>query len=141
MNTTLTSLSIAEAAVLIQSRELSPVELTEAHLEAIAARDDELRAFITVTAALAREQAEKAEREITAGNYRGPIHGIPIAVKDNIESAGTRTTAGSIFLDEFVPNANAAALQRLEDAGAVMLGKTNMHEWAISVTTNNPFYG
>lgn len=141
MTLNLQTLTIAQAAPLIASRQLSPVELTEAHLAAIAAEDDNLRSFITVTADLARQQARQAEQEIMAGHYRGVLHGIPLAQKDNIESAGIRTTCGSIMLDGHIPTENAFALQKLEDAGAILLGKTNTHEWTISVTTDNPFYG
>ncbi len=140
-NTRLTSLSIARAAQLIQSRELSPIELTEAHLAAIAEKDGELKSYITVTADLARQQAQRAEREISAGHYRGALHGIPLAHKDCFESAGIRTTNGSILLDTYVPTQNAIPLQKLDEAGAILLGKHNMHEWAMSVTTNNAFYG
>lgn len=141
MSTPLTDLTIAEAATLIHSRTISPVELTEVHLAAIAAEDEELHSYITVTADLARQQAAQAEREIAAGQYRGGLHGIPLAHKDCFESAGIRTTNGSLVLAGYIPTQNAHALQKLEDAGAILLGKLNMHEWAMSVTTNNPFYG
>lgn len=141
MSTALTDLTIAEAATLIHARTISPVELTEVHLAAIAAEDEELHSYITVTADLARQQAAQAEREIAAGQYRGGLHGIPLAHKDCFESAGIRTTNGSLVLAGHIPTQNAHALQKLEDAGAILLGKLNMHEWAMSVTTNNPFYG
>lgn len=128
----LTALTITEAAALLKSRQLSPVELTEAHLAAIAAKDDELSSYITITADLARHQAKQAEQEIMAGTYRGPLHGIPLAHKDCIDSAGVRTTGGSILFKERIPTNNAVALQKLEKSGAILLGKLNMHEWAIS---------
>jgi aspartyl-tRNA(Asn)/glutamyl-tRNA(Gln) amidotransferase subunit A len=137
----LTTLTIAEAAILMQTRQLSPVELVEAHLAAIEAQDETLKSFITVTTDLARQQAQQAEQEIRAGNYRGPLHGIPLAHKDCFDSAGIPTTGGSILFKNHVPTRNAVALQKLEEAGAILLGKLNMHEWAMSVTTNNAYYG
>jgi aspartyl-tRNA(Asn)/glutamyl-tRNA(Gln) amidotransferase subunit A len=137
----LTTLSITQAAALIKSRDVSPVELVEAHLTAIVERDGDLHSYITVTAELARQQAAQAEREIMAGNYHGVLHGIPLAHKDCFESAGIRTTGGTILMDNYVPTHNAAALQKLEAAGAVLLGKLNLHELMMSITTNNPFYG
>lgn len=141
MSLNLQTLTIAQAADLIKSRQLSPVELVEAHLARIEAEDGVLKSYITVTAELARIQAKRAETHIMAGNYKGPLHGIPLAHKDCVESAGIRTTNGSILLDDYIPTHNAVALQKLEEAGAILLGKLNMHEWAMSVTTNNAFYG
>jgi aspartyl-tRNA(Asn)/glutamyl-tRNA(Gln) amidotransferase subunit A len=136
-----TDLSIAEAAALIQRRALSPVELAEAHLERIAALDPALHAFITLTADEALAEAHIAEVEIGRGASRGPLHGIPLALKDLYETRGVRTTAGSSFLAEHIPYANAAAVEKLTAAGAVLLGKLNMHEWALGLTNDNPHYG
>jgi aspartyl-tRNA(Asn)/glutamyl-tRNA(Gln) amidotransferase subunit A len=106
-----------------------------------------LNAFITTSAAHARAQAKKAEAELSVRRRRktaadrGPLHGIPISLKDNIHTAGIRTTAGSAVLRDFVPAENAPVVTRLLQAGAVILGKTNMHEFAYGVTTNNPHFG
>ncbi len=134
-------LTIARMAPLIRKKQISPVELTEFFLERIHRFQPKLNAFITVTANLARKQARQAEREILRGKYRGPLHGIPISLKDLFYTAGIRTTAGSKILRNFVPLENAVVVDRLYEAGAVLLGKTNLHEFAYGVTTNNPHYG
>jgi aspartyl-tRNA(Asn)/glutamyl-tRNA(Gln) amidotransferase subunit A len=125
----LIALSLSEAAELVRSREVSPVELTRACLEQIERLNPNLNAFITVTANLALEQAAVAEREIAVGKYRGPMHGIPVALKDLIDTAGVRTTAGSNLFRERVPSQDAEVVRRLKEAGAVLLGKTNLHEF------------
>ena len=122
--------SIAEAAALIERREISPVELTRATLERIEALDASLHAFITVSADFALERARLAEREIAAGHYRGPLHGIPFAAKDLFDTAGIRTTCGSKILRDRVPAKDATAIARLHDAGAVLVGKLVMTEFA-----------
>ncbi|GIV95715.1 MAG: amidase [Herpetosiphonaceae bacterium] len=137
----LTALSITEAARLIEQRQLSPVELTRAHLERIEQIDPAINSFITVAAEAALQQAQAAEVEIGRGQYRGPLHGIPIGLKDIFETQGLRTTAGSKFLADSIPSEDAAVVKRLKQQGAIILGKQNMHEWAMSVTTNNPHYG
>ena len=137
----LTSLTLAEAADLIAARKLSPVELTEAHLSRIEALDPKLTAFITVTPELALRQAREAERAIGRGEYRGPLHGAPLALKDLFDTQGVRTTAGGKFFAERLPEADSIVWQRLSAAGAILLGKLNMHEWALGVTTINPHYG
>jgi len=134
-------LTIARIAPLIRRKQISPVELTECFLERIKRLQPKLNAFITVTADLARKQARQAEREILRGRYRGPLQGIPLSLKDLFYTAGTRTTAGSKILRNFVPGENAVVVERLFDAGAVLLGKTNLHEFAYGVTNNNPHYG
>lgn len=136
----ITRMAIEQLAPLLQQRKLSPVELTEAFLAHIAQLNPKLNAYITVTAELARAQARAAEAEIRK-RYRGPLHGIPIALKDNIYTKGIRTTAGSKVLADFVPEEDATVFARLRAAGAILLGKTNMHEFAYGVTTENPFYG
>ena len=135
------SLTIASAGRLLRTRVLSPVELTEACLARIARLDPALRAFITVTADLARRQARAAERELARGRRRGPLHGIPITLKDLYWTKGIRTTAGSRVLADFVPDTDAVATARLAEAGAVLLGKTNLHEFAAGVTNDNPHWG
>ncbi|HYF63635.1 MAG TPA: amidase [Herpetosiphonaceae bacterium] len=137
----LTNLDLSAAAGLIKQRAISPVELTQAHLERIERIDPLINSFITVTAEPALDQARAAEEAIAYGGYRGPLHGIPIALKDLFETAGVRTTAGSAFLRDHIPDRDSAAVERLNAAGAVSLGKLNMHEWAMSVTNLNPHYG
>jgi len=134
-------LTIAGIAPLIRKKQISPVELTEFSLERIHRLQPKLNAFITVTPELAQKQARQAEREILRGKYRGPLHGIPISLKDLFYTAGIRTTAGSKILRNFVPRENAVVVDRLLEAGAVLLGKTNLHEFAYGVTSNNPHYG
>ncbi|WP_207792079.1 amidase [Siccirubricoccus phaeus] len=123
-------LTIAEAAELIAARKLSPVELTEAFLARIEALDPQLNAYLTVTADLALKQARAAEAEIAAGRYRGPLHGIPYAVKDIYCTAGIRTTGHSRSAQDFVPKEDAATVAKLAEAGAVLLGKLATHEFA-----------
>ena len=122
--------SIAEVAALIERRDISPVELTRATLARIEALDASLRAFITVSAESALREARLAEEEIAAGNYRGPLHGIPFGAKDLIDTAGIRTTCGSKILRDRVPAENATAIERLQEAGAVLVGKLTMTEFA-----------
>lgn len=123
-------LSIGEAARLLKGRELSPVELVRAHLERIEALDRKLHAFITVTADKALSEARAAEREIAAGHYRGPLHGIPIAHKDIVWTRGVRTTAHSALLKDWMPPESATVADRLCEAGAITLGKASLHEFA-----------
>ena len=137
----LQALTIAEAARRIEARELSPVELTRAHLDRIDRLDPDLNTFVTLTREQALEDAARAEADLAAGRHRGPLHGIPVAVKDNLATAGVRTTAGSKHLSDWVPDEDATVVARLRQAGAVILGKTNMHEWAAGCTTINPHYG
>ena len=139
--------SIEEVGKLFRKRKLSPVELTRLLLSRIELLNPKLNGFITVTAELALAQAKKAESELFAPRGRkgyrdrGPLHGIPISLKDNIYTKGVRTTAGSKILKDFIPDEDAAVVALLKEAGAVILGKTNMHEFAYGVTTNNPHYG
>lgn len=120
----LTGLTVTRAARLLRARKISAVELTRAALERIQALDGTLKAFITVTADLALAQARRADREIAKGTYRGPLHGIPLSLKDIYSTKGIRTTAGSRILADFVPDTDATATARLAEAGAVLLGKT-----------------
>lgn len=131
----------AEAAAQLRHRNLSPVELTRRALSRIEKLNPRLNAFITVTAEQALRDAESAEREMRRGKYRGLLHGIPITLKDNIWTKGVRTTAGAKFLGDFVPPTDARVAKKLCDAGAVLLGKTNLHEFAYGITTENPHYG
>jgi aspartyl-tRNA(Asn)/glutamyl-tRNA(Gln) amidotransferase subunit A len=123
-------ITISEASRLIQARKLSPVELTRAYLDRIEAVDAQLHAYITLTADLALEQARKAEAEIAAGNWRGPLHGIPIALKDIYCTAGIRTTAHSKTRADYVPDFDATTVTKLYEHGAVLLGKLATHEFA-----------
>ncbi|MCJ7609620.1 amidase family protein, partial [Candidatus Bathyarchaeota archaeon] len=137
----ISGLTITEASRLIGKRALSPLELTRAALARIRRMDATLRAFITVTDDLALRQAERAEREVMRGEYKGPLHGIPICLKDLYFTRGERTTAGSRILKDFVPDYDSTVASRLYQAGAVLLGKTNLDEFALGCTTNNPHYG
>ena len=146
-DTDLAFASIEEVGKLFRNRKLSPVELTRLLLARIEHINPKLNAYITVTAELALAQASKAEAELFAPRGRkgrrdrGPLHGVPISLKDNIHTAGVRTTAGSKILGEFIPKKDAVVVAQLKDAGVVLLGKTNMHEFAYGVTSNNPHYG
>ena len=133
--------TISETARLIESGRLSPVELTQAHLDRIDATDSALNSFITLLADRALEQATAAEREIAGGDYRGPLHGIPIGLKDLYYTKDIRTTVGSRILREFTPDYDAAVVERFDAAGAVLLGKLQMHEFALGATSVNPHDG
>ena len=122
--------TIAELSELIRTRKVSPVELTDALLARIAALDGQLCAFITVTADLARAQAKAAEAEIAAGRWRGPLHGIPVALKDIYNTKGILTSGGSRVAMDNIPAADATTVRKLYDAGAILLGKTMTHEFA-----------
>jgi aspartyl-tRNA(Asn)/glutamyl-tRNA(Gln) amidotransferase subunit A len=139
--------SIEEVARLYRKRKASPVEVTKLMLARIEQLNPKINAYITVTAELALAQAKKAEAELFASRGRkghrdrGPLHGIPISLKDNIYTKGIRTTAGSKILKDFIPQVDASAWAQLREAGAILVGKTNLHEFAYGVTTDNPHYG
>ena len=133
--------TISDLAPPLRRKEISPVELTRLYLERTKRLNPLLNAYITLTEEQALADAARAEREIHQGQYRGPLHGVPFSIKDNLATRGIRTTAGSKILTDWVPDFDATAVQRLKDAGAILLGKTNMHEWALGGTTINPFYG
>jgi aspartyl-tRNA(Asn)/glutamyl-tRNA(Gln) amidotransferase subunit A len=133
-------LGLREAGQKLRERRLSPVELTEAFLTRIRRLNPILHAYVTVTAERARAEARQAETEITAGRYRGPLHGIPVALKDVIATRGIRTTACSRRLQDFVPMADATVVRRLSEAGAVLLGKLTTFEFATGgPSTDLPF--
>jgi aspartyl-tRNA(Asn)/glutamyl-tRNA(Gln) amidotransferase subunit A len=134
-------MTIREAGEALRSHRLSSLELTNAAIARIERSATRLNAFITVTAERAREQAWQADGELEAGRDRGPLHGIPIAVKDLFLTRGVRTTAGSKVYENFIPDRDAAVVEKLEAAGAVMLGKLNMHELAYGITSANPHFG
>jgi len=137
----LTGLTITEAARAFRTRELSPVELTRACLRRIEALDGKLNAFVTVLPERALAEAQQAEDRLAAGRARGPLDGIPFALKDLFETAGIRTTAGAKILADYVPQRDAACVRRLNEAGVVLLGKLNMHEWAYGATTAVSHFG
>jgi aspartyl-tRNA(Asn)/glutamyl-tRNA(Gln) amidotransferase subunit A len=122
--------TITELAPRLKRKEISPVELMRACLDRIEKLNPALNAFITVTAEAAMAEARVAEIEIALGQWRGPLHGIPVALKDVIDTAGTRTTAASAILEHWVPTEDAEVVQRLRQAGAVIVGKNNLHEFA-----------
>ncbi|MFZ0637252.1 MAG: amidase [Candidatus Acidiferrales bacterium] len=137
----LLSLEIRDVARLLRARKISPVELLDAVLARIEGVNPKLNAFITVAWEEAHAEARKAESEILRGRYRGALHGVPIPVKDNFETKGMRTTAGSKILADYVPREDADVVQALRRAGAVVVGKTNLHEFAYGITSENPHYG
>ena len=130
MSEELCFLTVAEASGLIKARKLSPVELTEAYLTRIEALEPQLNAFITVTGELARTQARAAERDIVRRKYRGPMHGIPMALKDIFDTRGILTSGHSRVCIDRIPTADATVTRRLYEAGAILLGKTATHEFA-----------
>jgi aspartyl-tRNA(Asn)/glutamyl-tRNA(Gln) amidotransferase subunit A len=134
-------MTIVEAGRRLRAHEVSAVELLDECLGRIAALNPALCAFITVTEEGAREAARQADRELARGLDRGPLHGIPVAAKDVFLTRGVRTTAGSRLLADYVPDHDAAAVERLGEAGAVLVGKTNMHELAYGITSANPHFG
>ena len=137
----LAKLSIGDVADLIRKKQVSPVELTAACLARIDRANPTLNAFITVTAELAQKQAREAEAEIILGKWRGPLHGVPIALKDLFDTAGVRTTGGSGVFKDRIPKEDAEVVRRLKNAGAVILGKTNMHEFAYGGTSVVSYFG
>jgi aspartyl-tRNA(Asn)/glutamyl-tRNA(Gln) amidotransferase subunit A len=137
----LTHLSIIEVATLQRRKAVSAVELTQACLARIERLNPRLNAFITVTKEEALRQAREAEKEIGRGNWRGPLHGVPIALKDLFDTAGIRTTAASGVFKDRVPQADAEVVRRLKMAGAVTLGKLNLHEFAYGGTSVTSYFG
>ena len=134
-------LTLAELVPLLRRREVSPVELTEMFLSRIARHDGTLRSYITVTADRARADAKIAEAALASGNDLGPLHGIPIALKDLCDTAGIRTTSGSKIRADHVPQRSCAVATRLAQAGTILLGKTNLVEFAFGPYGQNPHYG
>jgi aspartyl-tRNA(Asn)/glutamyl-tRNA(Gln) amidotransferase subunit A len=133
--------TIAELSVLLARRKISPVEIATLFLDRIEKYNPTLNAYLTITRDTALAAARESEKRIEQKRSRGPLEGIPIALKDNIWTRGIRTTAGSKFLENFVPEEDATVAARLRRAGAVLLGKTNLHEFAYGVSTNNPHFG
>ena len=137
----LTRLSARALGQMIRNLEVSPVEVINACLERIQTFDKKINAFIRVFNEDAISDAKKAQDEIMAGHWRGPLHGVPFAVKDLFDTAGAPATAGSKIWKDYVPVADAYVVEKLRDAGAVLLGKLSMHEFAFGITSRNPHYG
>ena len=133
-------LTLADLGHVLRRRELSPVEVTEACLDRIQAIDPRINSYITVVADQARADARAAERRIAAGEA-GPLTGVPIALKDLVDTQGVRTTAGSAILQDYVPAEDATIVERFRAAGAVIVGKLTLHEFAFGGTNNNPHFG
>jgi aspartyl-tRNA(Asn)/glutamyl-tRNA(Gln) amidotransferase subunit A len=134
-------LTVTRAAQALRAKEISALELTEAYLRRIEQLNPRVNAYVTVTAERAREDAKRADAELAAGRDRGPLQGVPIAHKDLYETAGIRTTGGGKFHASHLPAADCTVARKLREAGAVLLGKLNTHEYAYGVTTTNPHYG
>jgi len=134
-------MTILEAAAALRARKVSSVELVEESLKRIARVNPKLNAFITVTSEAALERARAADAELAKGVDRGALHGVPIAHKDLVMTRGVRTTAGSKIFSDFVPDQDAVVAAKLNDAGAVMVGKTGLHELAYGITSTNPHFG
>ncbi len=140
-NSELLKLTISELAPKIKSKEISPVEVIDAALEQAERLQPKLNSFITILGDQARSQAKEQEEALVKGNYRGPLHGIPIGIKDNIATAGTRTTVGSKVLTDNITEDDAHVVGLCQQAGAIVIGKENLEEFAAGVTSNNPHYG
>jgi aspartyl-tRNA(Asn)/glutamyl-tRNA(Gln) amidotransferase subunit A len=140
-NDALLDLTISELAPRIESREVSPVEVTEAALARADRLQPKLNSFITLLHERALARARELESELADGKYRGPLHGIPIGIKDNLATQGIRTTVGSLVLSDNVPSEDARVVTLCEEAGAIVLGKENLEEFAAGATSNNPHYG
>lgn len=134
-------MTVEAAARALRARKISALELAREALARVERLDDRLRAFITVTAKQALAEAARADEELARGLDRGPLHGIPVALKDVFATRGVRTTCGSKIFDAYVPDFDAAVTERLRAAGAVLIGKTNLHELAYGITSANPHYG
>ena len=141
MDQTITELSIAQASDLLRRKQISPVDLTKAVLARIERLDPTINAFITIMDAGALAQAREVEAEISAGNWRGPLHGIPIGLKDLIDTAGIKTTCASALFARRVPTEDAEVVRRLKSAGAVLIGKQNLQEFAYGGTSASSYFG
>ena len=134
-------LSAGQLGRMIQKKEVSPVEVIEAHLARVEALEPKLNSFISFLPEKAREEARKAEKEILAGRYQGPLHGIPLGLKDLYYVKGMPNTAGTKLFENFIPDFDSTVSARLKRAGAILLGKLNMHPLAYGPTGENPEYG
>ena len=134
-------MTISELSPKIQNKEISPLEATEAALMEAARLQPTLNSFITLMYESAMEQARESEQALVRGEYRGPLHGVPIGLKDNLATAGVTTTVGSKVLANYVPEEDAEVVVRCRNAGAIIIGKENLEEFAAGATSNNPHYG
>ncbi|MBM11363.1 MAG: Asp-tRNA(Asn)/Glu-tRNA(Gln) amidotransferase GatCAB subunit A [Chloroflexi bacterium] len=134
-------MSAGDLSRLVEKKEISPVEIVDAHLSRIDATEPVLNSFITLLADASRTAAQQAEKDIQAGRYKGPLHGIPVALKDLYNTGGVRTTSGSKIFDTFVPSEDCTVAAKFQQAGAVLLGKLNMHPFAYGPTGENADYG
>ena len=137
----LADVTLKKASEMLRSKATSPVELTQACLKRIANYNSLLNAFVTVTEEQALVAAREAEAEQRRGRWRGPLHGIPIALKDNIDTAAIRTTAASELFRDRIPSEDAEVVRRLKNAGAILLGKTNLHEFAYGGSSSITYFG
>ncbi|MDQ6706355.1 MAG: amidase, partial [Acidobacteriota bacterium] len=134
-------MTILEAAAQLRAKKISSAELVSAALSQIETLNPKLNAFITVLDERSREQARKADDNLARGIDRGPLHGIPVALKDVFSTKGVRTTCGSKIFEHHVPDLDCAVAEKLDQAGSILIGKTGMHELAYGVTSNNPRFG
>ncbi len=141
MNPEIADQSLTETSDRLRKREISSEELVRLLLERIERIDPQLNCFITLSGEQALERARAIDSDLQRGDDRGPLAGIPLALKDLFQTRGVRTTAGSTFFQDWLPEQDAACVQSLEGAGAVILGKLNMHEIALGVTNVNPHFG
>jgi aspartyl-tRNA(Asn)/glutamyl-tRNA(Gln) amidotransferase subunit A len=137
----LTTMTLSEASAAIRNRSVTPTQLTKAVLARIAVYDPKLNSYITVMGREALKQAAQLDEEQKAGKFRGPLHGIPIALKDNIDTAGTRTTAASGVFQKRIPTEDATIVRKLKASGAIILGKLNLHEFALGCTGDVSYFG
>ena len=139
--TELCYMTAGQLSPLIQRKAISPVEIVQAHLQRIHSLEPTLNSFITLLPEQAMAAARQAEREIGAGNYRGPLHGVPLGLKDLYYAQGVKNTSGSRIFDDFIPTYDCTVMARFREAGAVLLGKLNLHQFAYGPTGENPDYG
>ena len=133
-------MSLAAVSALLRAKQVSPVEIVNVCLARIERLNPRLNALITVVAERAREEAKTAESEIQAGKWRGPLHGIPVAIKDFYDTANIRTTAAFEKFTNRVPKKDAVAVAKLREAGAIIIGKTNMHQLGMGTTGLNQLF-
>jgi aspartyl-tRNA(Asn)/glutamyl-tRNA(Gln) amidotransferase subunit A len=133
--------SLSQLAIQIQSKEVSPVEVVNTLLKEIEQKNPSLNAFLTVAESSALESAKQAEQDIVSGNYKGPLHGVPIGLKDLIETEGIRTTMGSKLFKDYIPEKDATLVTHLKNAGAIILGKLHTHEFAYGPVGDRSYFG
>ncbi|MDN5724233.1 MAG: amidase, partial [Corynebacterium sp.] len=141
MSDELLTKSATEIGELIRDKQVSPVEVTRQSLEYAQTKNDQINAFVSFRDEQALAEAEKAEKEVAAGEVRGPLHGVPMALKDNLYVAGEVTTMSSKIHGEFVSEHDATTVAKLREAGVVLTGKLNMHEYAWGIDNNSPHFG